>query len=426
MAASMLLSAAIAAVYLIWAPPSADLAAQTFRADLFADHGFVATSEAWYGGFKVPGYSVLYPPLAAWFGIRVVGAAAAIASAGLFGALARRRFGDAALVGSVWFAAGVSAWLFTGRMTFLLGVAVGLGALLAADHRRPVVTAILAALSALASPVAGLFVGLAGVAVGLAGDRVAGAALAAPPAVAILALNLAYPTGGEAAFVFSSFISVPLLVVAALWLVPPEQRALRIGLVLYGLLAVIAFAIPNPLGGNVVRLGALFAGPVAALVLWRRPLVLALVAAPLVYWQLNAPVDDTIDGVGDPSTEREFHQPLLDELDRQTAGPGSVRVQIPPTDNRWEAAYVAPRYPLARGWLRQLESDDFDLFDHGNLTPDAYRAWLEEHEVDYVAVPRGVELDYLARDEVELIAGGLDYLEPEWQNGDWRLYRVAA
>ena len=30
----------LAVVYLVWAPPSADLAAQAFRAHLFAEHGF--------------------------------------------------------------------------------------------------------------------------------------------------------------------------------------------------------------------------------------------------------------------------------------------------------------------------------------------------------------------------------------------------
>ena len=61
-------------------------------------------------------------------------------------------------------------------------------------------------------------------------------------------------------------------------------------------------------------------------------------------------------------------------------------MEIPPTGNRWEADYVAPRFPLARGWLRQLESDDRDLFTDGNLTAATYRSWLDERGVSYVAV----------------------------------------
>ncbi len=48
MLAPTLLAAALAAVYLVWAPASQDLAAATFRADLFADHGFAIWNNAWY------------------------------------------------------------------------------------------------------------------------------------------------------------------------------------------------------------------------------------------------------------------------------------------------------------------------------------------------------------------------------------------
>jgi hypothetical protein len=425
LAGSLVLSGFIAAVYLVWAPPSTDLAAQTFRAELFADRGFAVWSEAWYGGFHVPSYSVLYPPLAALVGVRVAGAIAAVAAAALFAVLAERRFKDRALLGSVWFAAGVSAWLFTGRLTFLLGVAIALGALLAADARRHALAAIAAALTALASPVAGAFLALTGVSVGLAGARVEGAALATPAAAVTVALGLAFPTVGEAPFVLSSFVAIPLLVAGGLLLVPPEHRALRIGVVLYGLAALAAFAVPNPVGGNVVRLGALFAGPLAALVLWRRPLILVAVAAPLLYWQLDAPIRDTARAVDDPSTAASYYEPLLDELNRRGVSGSGIpqRIHVPPTLNRWEAVHVAEHVPLARGWLRQLESDDFDLFDGGNLTAASYAGWLREHGVSYVAVP-DAELDYLSRDEVALIGGGLPFLEEVWENDDWQLYRV--
>ena len=100
------------------------------------------------------------------------------------------------------------------------------------------------------------------------------------------------------------------------------------------------FLVPNALGGNVTRLGALFAGPVLALVLWPRGRLLVLaVSLPLLYWQLVAPVRDLGKAAGDPATERAFFAPLLAELDRR---PPVTRIQVPPTENRWEAAYVAP------------------------------------------------------------------------------------
>ena len=422
MLAPTLVAAAIAAVYLVWAPSSQDLAAATFRADLFDDHGVVIWNNAWYSGHYLPSYSVLYPPLGAWLGPRLTAALAVVAAAALFALLARRRFGRDALVPSLWFAAAVAVWLLTGRVPFLLALPFGLGALLALD-RSPALAALLGGVTSLASPVAGLFLALAGAARWLAGERRRGVALGFGAMVPIVALNLAFPTGGVEPFVFSAFIAVPLLGALVVWLVPAEYRALRIGAVLYALLAVAVFAIDTPLGGNVTRLGALFAGPVLALVLWPRGRwVVLAVCLPLAYWQLIAPVRDIHKADGDPSTQLAYHQPLLDELDRRGIGT-DVRIEVPPTKNRWEAAYVAREHPLARGWLRQLESDDFDLFTEGRLTPGAYREWLADHAVSYVAVP-DARRDRLAVDEVALIDAGLDYLEPVWESDDWRLYRV--
>jgi hypothetical protein len=422
--APTLLAAILAAAYLAWAPASQDLAAATFRAELFADHGFVIWNNAWYSGHHLLSYSVLYPPLGALLGARLTGVVAVLPAAALFALLAHRRFAATALVPSLWFAAALASWLFTGRMAFLLAVPFGLGALLAADCRRPLLACLLAALSSLASPVAGLFVALAGIAIGLGGERSRGAALGLGAAIPIAALNLAFPVGGEEPFVFDAFIAVPILAAAVLWLVPTEFRALRIGAVLYALLALLVFAFPNALGGNVTRLGALLAGPVLALVLWPRGrLVVIAVSVPLLYWQLIAPVRDVRKAAGDPSTERAYYEPLLGELDRLAAAGGSFRIEIPPTANRWEADYVATEYPIARGWLRQLESEDFDLFTDGALDPDSYRGWLDEHAISYVAVADAT-LDYMADDEVALIDSGLDYLIPVWSSEHWRLYRV--
>ena len=69
--------------YLVWAPPSPDLAAQTFRADLFADHGFADLEQRLVPGHYLLAYSVLYPPLGAWLGPRLAGALAVAAAAAL-------------------------------------------------------------------------------------------------------------------------------------------------------------------------------------------------------------------------------------------------------------------------------------------------------------------------------------------------------
>jgi hypothetical protein len=419
----MLPAALLALLYLALEPSSADLAAQTFRSDLFADHGFLLWNDYWYSGHYLPAYSVLFPPLGAALGPRVVGALSAVAAAALFGALARHRFGSRARLGILWFGAATASLLIAGQLTFALGVAVGLGALLALQRGRPVLSVTLGVLTGCASPVAALFLALAGVAVALGAGWRAGLALAAATLVPVAALALAFPTAGYFPFVATAFLPVPLFAVAALTLLPAEERSLRIGVILYTVLCLGLALAHTQVGANAARLGSLFGGPVLALGLaGRRPVALALLALPLIYWQWAAPVRDLTHAAGDPSVEASYHAPLLAELERRTGG-APTRIEIPPTQNRWEADFVPPRFAIARGWLRQLESDDFDLFTGDNLTPAAYREWLDQRGVSYVALP-DAEPDYLAEDEVALIRGGPRYLRLVWEDSHWRLYAV--
>jgi hypothetical protein len=419
----MLLAGLLAVAYLLVQPPSADLAAQAFRADLFDAHGFLLWNDYWYSGHYLLGYSVLWPPFGAALGPRLAGAVAAVSAAALFGALARRRYGDRARLGVLWFGAATATMLLAGQLTFALGVALALGSLLAAQRDRWPLAAALAALSACASPVAGLFLALCGAALALAGGSRRGFALTAASLVPIAALALAFPSAGYFPFAATAFLPVPLFCIAALVLVPRGERALRVGVVLYAALCVALFAFHTQVGANASRLGSLFGGPVLALALaGRRPLALAVLAAPLLYWQWVAPVRDLASAWGEPPVKEAYYAPLLTELERRTGGRPSM-VEIPPTRDRGEARYVAPRFPIARGWLRQLESDDFDLFTGRHLTARAYERWLDDRGVAYVAVA-DAEPDYVASDEEALIRGGLPYLRPVWSDEHWRLYAV--
>ena len=435
-----------AAAYLLLEPPSADLAAQEYRAGLVREAGLGLWDNGWFAGHHTPAYSVLFPPLGALLGVRLAGALAAVAAAALFAHLARHRWGDrAGTVAAAWFAAGTTAVLLSGRLTFALGAAAGLGAMLALQRERRALAATLAAATALASPVAALFVAIAAVAWGLAaaGRRVWGAAIAAAALAPAALLGALFPEGGTEPFVASAFwpglAAVALLAVA----LPASERALRIGALVYGLACVAAFVLATPLGGNVTRLGALVAGPVAVGILlavresgagggssWsgqarsdrttpRRTILIALLL-PLAYWQAYPAVRDVLRASGDPSTQAAYHAPLVRYLESR---PGSFRVEIPFTENHWEAAHVAPHIALARGWERQLDRRHGALFYDRPLTAARYRRWLDEHAVAYVAVP-DVKLDYAARGEARLVAGGLPYLRETWRDAHWRVYAV--
>lgn len=430
-------AAALAAVYLIWQPPSLDLAAAEYRAWLFGHAGFTLWDAQWYGGHHVPGYSVVFPPLARWLGPRLLGALAVVAAAVLFERLARNRYGERAWLGATLFAAGTAAELFSGRVTFVLGLPLALAALLALQRDRRALALAFALVTSLASPVDALFLALAGVAYALAARRAVGIGLAAAAMAPVLALAVLFPEGGVEPFGFASLWPVLAFAPLALLLVlPREERALRIGVALYLLGCLAAFALDTPVGSNVMRLGALAAAPVAALALWpRRALLLALLAPFLLWWQWNAAVSDVAVTSGDPSVHAAYYAPLLAELGRlgaRASGAAAAgRVEIPFTRVHWEARWVAPAIPLARGWERQLDVSRNAIFyaDGGrgaaSLTPARYEGWLRANAVRWVALP-DVPLDYSAQPEARLIRRGLPYLRPVWRDPRWRLYAVAG
>src|SRR5580704_17435027 len=126
-AIALAVSLPLAAVYLAVQPPSGDLAAATYRSDLFAPVGLTLWDNGWYGGHYLPGYSLLAPALGALAGNRLLLALCTIAAAGLFGLIAQRVFGMAgARVAPASFALGASVTMLSGRVAFTLGLALGL------------------------------------------------------------------------------------------------------------------------------------------------------------------------------------------------------------------------------------------------------------------------------------------------------------
>jgi len=426
-------AAVLAAIYLVVDPPSADLAAQTYRTDLFERAGFVVFDLGWYGGHHNPAYSILFPPLAALIGPRLVGALAAVATAWAFERIVKGRGPEAttaARVASLWFATACMVSLVTGRLTFALGLALGMLSVLALTRNRLVWCGIAGATAALASPVAVAFLALPIAAWGITTRRLApAAALLAVSVAPAAALSLAFPEGGSFPFTASAFwptLAGAVLIAAVLWRDAPA--VLRLGLVFYALLLVLSGAISSPMGGNAVRLGAVLAGPLAALLLWPdRRRLLALVALPFLYWQVNAPIDDVYRASSDPSIEASYYDGLLAFLHaRERADGGPIRVEIPFTDNHWESARVAPTVPLARGWERQLDRKVNALFyDDGALTAQTYEAWLHANAVGYVALA-DAPIDYSAADEAALIRAAPPYLREVWHDAGWRVFAVAG
>ena len=430
----MAIAIAFAIVYLIWQPRTVDLAAHTFRANLFGQEGFTIWNGQWYGGHHTPAYSILSPPLAWLLSPPLALAVAAVASAALFGPLARGAFGEKqARLGTIWFGIGTATLLFTARLPFALGVAFGLAALLALQRRHYVWAVVLAALCPLGSPVAGLFLAMAGVAFALAanGDstkRREGVLIAIAAFVPPLFLAWAFPEGGWAPFPFTAYLPIPAFAIACLILLPRDQRALRWGAALYGIGATVALLIETPMGGNAVRLGALFGGPVVLCALWGRPImrklwvmpILAVGFAALAFWQWSPAVRDVIKYLEDPAAKSDYFEPLRQFL---FTLPDQRRVEIPFTRSHWEGSEIGLEAPLARGWLRQLDTGLHPIFYKGEINRLTYASWLAENAVRYVALP-SAKPDKSSYGERALIERGLPYLRLRWKSDDWRVYEV--
>jgi hypothetical protein len=417
-----LLATALAVLYLVWNPLAPDLAAQVFRTDLFEHDGFTLWNGQWFGGHYTPGYSVVFPPLAALLGSRLVACVAAVASAALFDRIARRRWGEAAWLGSVWFAAATASNLLIGRLTFVAGVAVGLGAVLAAQRDRRAAALGLAALCTLTSPVAGLFLALAGVADAIAGRRREGVELAAAALVPLALLGLAFPDTGRQTFEAGTFWPLLAFSAVALVLLPRRERALRAGVALYGIAALAAFFLDTPVGSNIERLGMTFGPPLLACALWpRRRWALLALAPLLLLWQWKPTYNDLVK-TGDRSVHASYYAPLVAFLAAHRDPPG--RVEIVPTRTHWEVVHVSERFPIARGWERQLDTRYGELFYAGPLNAATYRAWLDRLGVRYVALPDAPR-DFAARKEGALVARGLPYLREVWRSAHWRVFAVA-
>lgn len=472
---ALALAVPLALAYLLVAPPAADLSAAIYRSDLFARVGYTVRDNGWYAahGHYLLGYSLLSPALGALLGVRLLLAISTLVSTALFGLIAERAFGPAAgRVAALVFALGACAEMLSGRVPYDLGMAIGLGAALAAMCARWRLAVGLALLTSAASPVAGAFLALVFLAWALSvwPERSAGEAershapvssdeaggprahartrawvpasghrWAWPLALMIAALapiavlSLAFPEGGYEPFAPSSFWPAFAGVLAIAVLLPAgplsgrAQRTVRVGAALYALALAASFAIASPMGGNAARLGPELAPALLVGVLWNdRRLVLFLLAPVLLYWQLNTPIGDLSLVAGQASAEPSYYAPLVSELGRLRHGSRTI-VEIPLTATHAEAAYVAghDQIALARGWDRQLDTRYAALFYRPGLTASAYRAWLAENRVRYVALP-DARLDYAGKAEGALVAHGLPYLREIWRSRHWRLFRVMS
>jgi hypothetical protein len=423
-----LLAAGLALLAILTGAQGVDLAAATYRVEMFARSGLTLWDSGWYGGHWTFDYSVLFAPIGWLTGIPLMEIACVAIATWAFDRLAVGRFGRAGRAGAIVFAVGTVAQVAIGQEPYLLGETLALVALLAACNRLWPLAVALGAASSLASPLAGAFLALAAVAWLVGGwprRRFAAGTLALAAVVPLLALELLFPGLGTMPFPFISFLAISLGLAMLGIVVARRDRTVAIGVALYALAVIGAYVVPSAVGNNVTRLGVSFGVALVVMLAWgqRRRTVALLIAAavPLALAQW-LPAREALLGDGNPSIRAAYFQPLVSFLRRADRPLG--RVEVVPTLLHWEAAYVAPYFPLARGWERQLDTGANPIFYvPGALNAASYRAWLFANGVRFVALPN-VPLDYAAQAEGRLVGTGVPGLRLLWRSANWHVYEV--
>jgi hypothetical protein len=427
-------AAALAAVLAWVGPPGTDLAAHMYQRAVFLDDGFTLWNNFWYAGrYSFVTYSLLYYPLAAALGIRLLAVATVSTATLAFAVLVWREWGPRARWSSRTFAIVWAGIVLSAAFPFALGAALALLALWALQARKPWRFAGLAALTAAASPIAFLLLVLVvvGVALGRRPQRWLQAAAGAGLLVVILleALLLrVFPASGRYPFSVAELAAACVYCVLSTgftWRVE-RARTLRWVFPVYGIACLAFFFVSSGVGENVARL-RYTAIPITVLVLslrdWR-PLVPALIVLGLaISWNVTPLATSYVRAAEDPAANAAYWQPAVSYL-RNHLSP-SYRVEAVDTSGHWAALYL-PRagIPLARGWFRQ---DDFPqnelLYD--KLGPKSYVAWLRSMGVRYVLLTRA-RPDYSARAEAALVAGPRSPLSPVFRTSDLTVYAVPS
>jgi hypothetical protein len=408
------MGAAVAALLAWLGPPGTDFAAHAYQRALFLRHGFTFWDDFWYAGrYSFVGYSVLYYPLAALLGIRVLAVATVSVAALSFAAIAGREWGPLARWSSRSFAVVFAGIVLSAAFPFALGVALALLAIwaLQAGHRWRF--AALTLLTLAASPVALVLLVVVLVGVGLARrgtlSHAAVPALALVTAVAIeLVLLRLFGGGGRYPFPASELAATLVfcaLGFACTWRLE-SARVLRFVFAAYAVTILAVYFVPSGLGENVARLRYV-AIPLALLVValrhWRPLPVVLLVVGLALAWNMTPLAAGWSRGEADPTAHAAVWRGPLAYLHRHLR-PG-YRVEAVDTTEHWPAFYLAgDGIPLARGWYRQ---DDFplDALLYRRLSPEAYRHWLRKLGVAYVVLTRSPP-DYSSERESRLVRSG--------------------
>ncbi len=429
-------AAAAVAALLAWVgPPGGDLAAHMYQRALFLEHGFTLWDNFWYAGrYSFVSYSVLYYPLAAVLGIKLLVVATVAAAGYMFAVVLGHEWGVAARFSSRAFALVWAGVVLAGTYPFALGAAFVLVAIASLQAQRVWRFTLFSLLSLAASPLA--FVLLLLILVGAALERRAHWRQMRRQTLVTVALATTgvilwrlFPAGGGYPFPSVEFAaaSVFFTVCAVLTWRVERARVLRWLFAANLAACIAAYLVPSALGENIARL-RLAALPLALLVVslrrWRpRRAVIALLIFA-VCWNAGPLVTNFRQGQQDVSAALAYWQPAIRYLRANLNV--SYRVEVVDTVDHWEAAYLpSAGIPLARGWFRQDDLPFNSVLYGDRLDAGKYLRWLRAVGARWVVLTNAPP-DYSARAEATLLRSGASGLTPVLRTSTTTIFAVPA
>jgi len=407
--------AATLAALLLWAmPPGIDWAAHAYQRTFLLQHGFAIWNNFWYAGrYSFISYSLLYYPLAALLGIRVLALASVATGAFAFSIVMFRQWGSISRLSSRSFAVLWAGIIGAAAFPFALAISFALLALWALQERRRGRFALCAALTLAASPLgfAFLVVVLTGIVLARRSVRDARVQIAAIAACGLFELVIWRLFGDGGRFPYGLLQLAPSLLFGVLGLVNtwrvPQARLLRGMFWIYLVVCLVAYFVPSAIGSNLERLRYValpLALMVAALRTWRPLWLLVPTIALAAVWNVTPIWSSLARANTDPEAAPAYWHPAIHYL-KQHLSP-SYRVEVVDTAEHWPAAYFPDAgIPIVRGWYRQSDFPQNELLYDGKLGVRGYDAWLRRMAVRYVVLT-DAPADYSSRHEAALVRSG--------------------
>lgn len=431
-------AAAIAAALCYLAgPPGGDAATHLYQTELFRQHGFVLWDNLWYAGrYSFVNYSLLYYPAVVLTAPVVVIAGAVGASTMAAVLLIQRQWPNIGPLPGICIALSLPLEVIAGVYPFLLGMAFSLWMLVAVQSGALRWASLLAVL-AIATHTLAFGMAVIVLASWALTDRtwiastryrIFAAVLIILAIIQLVLLRLFSLPGTH--YIFDPKDLIAILVICGVGGVlsaqRPELRGLRMVFIIYGLLSVIDYAIPNAVGGNAVRFAVTFGIVLIIIPLCIRrfrPAWVAVVCLVIVaVWQAIPPINEWRYSTSSQGQSAAYWTPALRFLDGHSDP--NFRVEVVQSKRYWEAYYIArDHHAMARGWYRQ---DDFPANSllYGNLTPASYRTWLRSLGVNYVLLSTD-QLDFTSIQEAQLLRSGRSGLQMVAHDGAWTIYALA-